>query len=398
MVAHANVRPFAAKRGEIPNASQCASRSRVVHRGSRNDLRSGLSAASETPPASSARRLRRREAAVDLASVHADAPGIAWFDGDVDAAFASAQASNKPVLLYWGAQVVPALQAAQVRRVQPAGLHREVETVRAVYLDGDLPDAQKWGDVFRVMGYPTVVVLKPDRTEITRIAGNMDLSLYAGVLDDALGDVRPVKDVVDLAVKGEAPLGRRRLPPARVSRVRSRRRRRVRWPRSCRPRSRTPRASAPRSSRRNARVCICARPRRRPRCRRKSIGKGGKADKSLTVLIVRVNELLANKDLALANADALRGLPAEFFLAARQTVPQVAPTLRQRYMAIADAATANRGVRAGRPARRAAHEDHARRRPTRPTARCPPTCAASRSRPRRKCWTCSRSRTCARAS
>ncbi|HEX3169946.1 MAG TPA: hypothetical protein VHQ88_05175, partial [Burkholderiales bacterium] len=68
---------------------------------------------------------------------------------------------------------------------------------------------------------------------------------------------------------------------------------------------------------------------------------GGKADKALTVSIVRVNELLTNKPLALANADALRGLPTEFFLAARQSLPQLAPTLRERWMAIADAATAN---------------------------------------------------------
>ncbi len=45
--------------------------------------------------------------APDLASVHSDSPGIAWFKGDVDAAFKSAQASNKPVLLYWGAQWCP---------------------------------------------------------------------------------------------------------------------------------------------------------------------------------------------------------------------------------------------------------------------------------------------------
>src|SRR5689334_4983761 len=47
------------------------------------------------------------EAAPDLARIHSDAPGIAWFDGDVDAAFAAARASNKPVLLYWGAQWCP---------------------------------------------------------------------------------------------------------------------------------------------------------------------------------------------------------------------------------------------------------------------------------------------------
>jgi len=31
-------------------------------------------------------------------------PGIEWFDGDVDAAFAAAKAANKPVFLYWDAE------------------------------------------------------------------------------------------------------------------------------------------------------------------------------------------------------------------------------------------------------------------------------------------------------
>src|SRR3982751_5855214 len=148
----------------------------------------------------------QQSAAPDLASVQADAPGIAWFKGDVDAAFKSAQASNKPVLLYWGAQWCPPCKQLKSAVFSRADFIEKSKLFVAVYLDGDLPDAQKWGDVFHVTGYPTVVVLKPDRTEITRIAGNMDLSLYAGVLDDALGDVRPVKDVIELAVKGEAPL------------------------------------------------------------------------------------------------------------------------------------------------------------------------------------------------
>ncbi len=74
---------------------------------------------------------------------------------------------------------------------------------------------------------------------------------------------------------------------------------------------------------------------------KESIEKGGKADKALTVLILRVNELLANKELAMANADALRGLPKEFYLAARQTLPQIAPGMRERVMAVADATTAS---------------------------------------------------------
>jgi protein disulfide-isomerase len=77
------------------------------------------------------------------------------------------------------------------------------------------------------------------------------------------------------------------------------------------------------------------------RLQKAAIEKGGKADKTLAALIVRVNELLANQELALANADALRSLPKEFYLAARQTLPQIAPEIRARIMTIADATTAN---------------------------------------------------------
>src|SRR5689334_1394459 len=134
------------------------------------------------------------------------AGGIDWIDGDVDAAFKVAKASNKPVLLYWGAEWCPPCKQIKSAVFTRPDFIEKSRLFVAVHLDGDLPDAQKWGDVFRVTGYPTVVVLKPDRTEITRIAGNMDLSLYASVLDDALADVRPVKDVIELAVKAEAPL------------------------------------------------------------------------------------------------------------------------------------------------------------------------------------------------
>src|SRR5690349_5013548 len=249
--------------------------------------------------------------APDLASVHSDAAGIAWFKGDVDAAFKSAQASNKPVLLYWGAQWCPPCKQLKSAVFSRPDFIEKSKLFVAVYLDGDLPDAQKYGDEFRVTGYPTVVVFKPDRTEITRIAGNMDLSLYAGVLDDALGDVRPVKDVVALASSGTAPMAandcRRlayhafgledegifesatlqaafenaaRLCPAEPTQVRAR----------------LQILAAIESAEQQA----------------EAIGKGGKPDKALTVHIVRIHEMLANTPLAMANADVLRGLPAAF--------------------------------------------------------------------------------------
>jgi hypothetical protein len=209
-----------------------------------------------------------------------------------------------------------------------------------VYLDGDLPDAQKWGDVFRVTGYPTVVVLKPDKTEITRIAGNMDLNLYASVLDDALADVRPVKDLLAYAAKGEGPLSSvdcRRLAyhafGLEDDGVFDRAQLEAAF-------GNASRACPAELAKERARFAFLAAAEAATR-QKDALEKGGKADKALGGWIVRVNELLANKDLALTNADVVRGLPKEFYLAARQTLPQVAPTLRERVMAVGDAATVN---------------------------------------------------------
>ncbi len=271
---------------------------------------------------------------------HAEAGGIAWYEGNVDVAFQAAKASNKPVLLYWGAEWCPPCKQIKSAVFTRPDFIEKSKLFVAVHLDGDLPDAQKWGDVFRVTGYPTVVVLKPDRTEITRIAGNMDLSLYASVLDDALADVRPVKDVVAKAAKGDAPLSAvdcRRLAYHAFD---------------LEDEGVFDRAQLEAAFDNGARLCPAELSKERARFgflaaaqsairQKDALEKGGKADKALTVHILRVNELLANKELALGNADAVRGLPKEFYLAARQTLPQVAPTLRERVMALADAATVN---------------------------------------------------------
>jgi protein disulfide-isomerase len=276
----------------------------------------------------------------DLERIHSDAPGIAWFNGDVDAAFSAAKAANKPVLLYWGAQWCPPCKQLKSAVFSRPDFIEKSKLFVAVYLDGDLPDAQKWGDVFRVTGYPTVVVLTPDRTEITRVAGNMDLSLYARVLDDALGDVRPVKDVIALAQQGSAPLAAadcRRLAYHAFD---------LEDEGVFEP------ATLLQAFENAARLCPAELAQERARLhilaaseaaslQQEAIEKGGKADKALTVLILRVNELLGNKELAMANADALRGLPKEFFTAARQTLPQIAPGMRERLMSVADATTAS---------------------------------------------------------
>ena len=133
---------------------------------------------------------------------HADAPGIAWFDGNVDAAFAAAKTRSKPVLLYWGAVWCPPCQQLKSTVFSRPDFIEKTKLFVPVYLDGDEPGAQQAGERFRVTGYPTMVVLDAAGNEIQRIAGTMDLAQFANLLDTVLGDVQPVNAILDGAAAG----------------------------------------------------------------------------------------------------------------------------------------------------------------------------------------------------
>ena len=107
----------------------------------------------------------------------ADTPGqvahagaIAWREGDVDDALAEARELGKPVILYWGAVWCPPCNQMKATLFKDASFIAETEKFVPVYLDGDTEGAQRWGERFGISGYPTVIVLRPDGTEITRIS------------------------------------------------------------------------------------------------------------------------------------------------------------------------------------------------------------------------------------
>jgi len=143
-------------------------------------------------------------AAVAQVAQHHD-DGIDWIKAtgpdEVERAFAEARGANKPVFVYWGAVWCP-----PCNQVKATIFNREdfIEKSRAfvpIYLDGDLPGAQKLGEKFKVRGYPTMILFRPDGSELTRLPGEVDAQKYLQVLSLGLGQTRPVKEVLAQALK-----------------------------------------------------------------------------------------------------------------------------------------------------------------------------------------------------
>ncbi|MCE9660052.1 MAG: thioredoxin family protein [Burkholderiales bacterium] len=143
--------------------------------------------------------------APQAASDHAEA-GIAWreasSDADVDAAFAVARAETKPVFVYWGAKWCPPCNQVKATLFNRQDFIERSRAFVAVSVDGDSPGAQKLGTRFRVSGYPTMVLFKPNGEEVTRLPGEVDPARYSGLLNLGMNATRPVKAVLADALAG----------------------------------------------------------------------------------------------------------------------------------------------------------------------------------------------------
>jgi len=128
---------------------------------------------------------------------HGSAHGIAWHKGDVAAAFAMAAEQNKPLFLYWGAVWCPPCVQIKSTIFNQREFIDRTRLFLPVYLDGDTEQAQKWGEKFGVLGYPTVIVFNPSGEEITRIPGGINIDQYASVLDTALASMTPVPRILE---------------------------------------------------------------------------------------------------------------------------------------------------------------------------------------------------------
>jgi len=134
--------------------------------------------------------------------------GIAWLhsqtSADVDAAFARAKAEQRPVFLFWTAAWCPPCNQVKSTIFTRADFIDKSRGFIAVYVDGDTPSGQALGKRFRVSGYPTTVLLRPDGVEVTRLSGSVEPVKYTQLLDYGLSGGRSAKEVLAAAQAGNA--------------------------------------------------------------------------------------------------------------------------------------------------------------------------------------------------
>ena len=131
------------------------------------------------------------------AAPHAPASTVAWVKPDganMDPIFAQAKAANKPVFLYWGAVWCPPCNQIKATVFNRQDFVERSKSFVPVYLDGDTAGAQKLGTRFKVRGYPTMILLRPDGTELTRLPGEVQPSQYMEVLNLGLASGASAKE------------------------------------------------------------------------------------------------------------------------------------------------------------------------------------------------------------
>lgn len=126
--------------------------------------------------------------------------GVAWqmasSDAEVHKAFELGRKSGKPIFLYWGAVWCPPCNQVQATLFSRPDFIERSQAFVPVYVDGDKAGAQKVASRFKVGGYPTMVIFKPDGTEVTRLPGEVDPERYLLTLTAGLNAQTPVKELV----------------------------------------------------------------------------------------------------------------------------------------------------------------------------------------------------------
>src|SRR6476469_787075 len=129
-----------------------------------------------------------------------------WHTGAPDDAFAQAAARGVPLFLYWGAAWCPPCNRIKATVFERADFQALAAGFVALHIDGDSAGAQQMAERFHVRSYPTLIVYRPDGTEITRLPCELDGARFVELLRVALAARYSVAESLSAALSGERPL------------------------------------------------------------------------------------------------------------------------------------------------------------------------------------------------
>jgi thiol-disulfide isomerase/thioredoxin len=148
------------------------------------------------------------EPAPKAANVAAEKPAaIAWVStkttADLDSAFATAKSDKKPVFLFWTAAWCPPCNHVKSTIFTRDEFIAKSRSFVPVYVDGDTPSGQALSKRFNVSGYPTMLLLAADRSEVTRLEGSVEPAKYMQLLEYGLAGGASARQLLDAALAGK---------------------------------------------------------------------------------------------------------------------------------------------------------------------------------------------------
>lgn len=133
--------------------------------------------------------------------------GVKWFEGGIESAMKVAKRKNMPMFLYWGAVWCPPCNQIKKTIFTKPKFHKEAQKFISVYLDGDKPNAQKWGEHFGTKGYPTMMILNSSGEEISRMPGGLNVDQYVKLMQKTRENQLSIKEIFNRVKTGKATLG-----------------------------------------------------------------------------------------------------------------------------------------------------------------------------------------------